>query len=95
MNYLYLVLLNILIIFFCNRSFAQIYIATDGIDTNPGTIEQPLKTIPAAVSMAQAGDTIFIRGGDYIMSTTITITKNGTENNRLLYGCIPERKACT
>lgn len=82
MNCLYMVLFNILIFSFCNKAFAQIYIATNGIDSNPGTIELPLKTIPAAVSLAQAGDTIFVRGGVYTLISTITISKNGTANNR-------------
>lgn len=78
MKYLFLILINILIAGLYDLTIAQIYVATNGNDTNPGTIEQPLKTIPAAVTLAQAGDTIFVRGGVYALSATITINKNGT-----------------
>ncbi len=82
MNYLHIVFFNILIFSFCDQSISQIYIAPDGLDTNPGTITQPLKTIPAAVTMAQPGDTIFMRGGVYTLSSTITISKNGNAQSR-------------
>ncbi|QQS35306.1 MAG: DUF4990 domain-containing protein [Ignavibacteriales bacterium] len=82
MKYISLLLFGVLILFFSNQSIAQIYVAVTGSDTNPGTIEQPLKTIPAAVTLAQAGDTVYVRGGVYTLSSTITISKNGTENNK-------------
>ncbi len=61
---------------------AQIYIATDGIDQNPGTIEQPFGTFPKAISEAMPGDTIYVRGGVYELINTILITavKNGSED---------------
>lgn len=82
MKYLYFFLLNILVVSVNQLTSAQIFIAPDGLDTNPGTITQPLKTIPAAVAMAQPGDTIFLRGGIYTISSTITISKNGNAQNR-------------
>ncbi len=59
---------------------AQIYIAPDGLDTNPGTIDSSYATFPTALSAAQPGDTIYVRGGTYNLTSTITITasKNGT-----------------
>ncbi len=48
------------------RADARIYyVATNGVDTNPGTLAQPLLTIQKAASMAVAGDTVSIRGGMY------------------------------
>ncbi len=67
--------------FFANDISAQIYVATDGDDSNPGTLELPLKNITAAVTLVQAGDTIYVRGGIYILTTTISISKSGAENN--------------
>ena len=59
---------------------AQIYISTDGLDTNPGTIDSAYATFPTAIATAQPGDTIYVRGGVYNLTATITITavKNGT-----------------
>jgi predicted GH43/DUF377 family glycosyl hydrolase len=44
---------------------AEFYVATQGADTQPGTLEQPFKTILKAASAARPGDTIFIRAGTY------------------------------
>ncbi|MGH7492318.1 MAG: right-handed parallel beta-helix repeat-containing protein [bacterium] len=64
--------------------FAQKYVATDGDDANPGTIAQPFKTITRAVSVAVPGDTIYVRGGSYVLNNTINISagKSGTETQR-------------
>jgi hypothetical protein len=62
--------------------FAQKYVATDGDDANPGTIDQPFKTITKAISEVTPGDTIYVRGGIYALTSTITISaaKSGTES---------------
>ena len=56
--------------------FSQIYIAPepDGNDTNPGTIEQPYGTFAKAISETAPGDTVYVRGGVYNLTSTITIT---------------------
>lgn len=41
------------------------YVANNGSDTNDGTFLYPFKTINRAVSVAEAGDTIYVRGGEY------------------------------
>jgi len=41
------------------------YIATNGNDSYSGTLIQPWKTWQKAFIMAQAGDTVFFRGGVY------------------------------
>ena len=65
-------------------SYTQIFVSPDGNDNNPGTIELPLKSIPAAVSIVQLGDTIYVRGGIYLLSDTdkISITKSGNVNSK-------------
>lgn len=57
-----------------------LYVATNGNDSSPGTLSQPLRTIQRAVDLAQAGYTIFIRGGTYAPSENIQILKNGTSS---------------
>lgn len=56
---------------------AQIFVAPTGEDTNPGTFELPLKNISTAINKAQAGDTIYLRGGVYLLSARISISKSG------------------
>jgi hypothetical protein len=75
------ILLLLFVMFPGGRSYAQIYLAADGNDDNPGTIEQPYGSFAKAISAAAPGDTIYVRGGEYILTTTIIITavKNGTE----------------
>jgi hypothetical protein len=77
------VLISVLyLLIFTHLLYAQIYVAPDGDDTNPGTIQQPYKTFPKAILEAIPGDTIYARGGVYDILNTIIITavKSGTEN---------------
>ncbi|MEH1124900.1 right-handed parallel beta-helix repeat-containing protein [Micromonospora sp. CPCC 206061] len=57
-----------------------LYVATNGNDSNAGTLSAPLATIQRAVDLAQPGYTIYIRGGTYAPSTNIQILKNGTSS---------------
>src|SRR5689334_11286685 len=41
------------------------YVSTAGADTNAGTLAAPFRTIQRAADLAQAGDTVLIRGGTY------------------------------
>src|SRR5665647_175625 len=43
----------------------NLYVSPNGQDTNLGTQDQPVQTITRALRMAQAGDTVYIRGGTY------------------------------
>lgn len=55
-----------------------LYVATNGSDSNAGTLAAPLATIQQAISLVSAGGTIYVRGGTYTLSTNIQITKSGT-----------------
>jgi len=44
---------------------ATYYVATDGDNANPGTIDQPFATLRRADDAVAPGDTIFVRGGVY------------------------------
>ena len=48
-----------------NTYGADYYVATDGDDTNAGTLDAPFKTVGHAVSQIASGDTLYIRGGTY------------------------------
>jgi hypothetical protein len=69
------------------------FVSTTGNDTtNPGTIELPFRTIPKGISTASAGDTIYVRGGTYALTATISISRAGTSVARFkLYGYQNER----
>ena len=62
---------------------AQIFVTPSGDDLNSGTLEQPFATITKAHSVAQAGDTIFVRGGVYPLLTTVNLSKYGTATQRI------------
>ena len=69
------------------------YVSTSGSDSNPGTIDQPFLTIPAAYNAAVAGDTIFVRGGRYSYGTTINLSKSGTSVNMYYLWAYPGERA--
>jgi hypothetical protein len=47
------------------------YVAPDGNDSNPGTFAAPFKTWQKGHDMAAAGDTVWLRGGNYPVSGTM------------------------
>lgn len=46
-------------------SATSYYVSPNGNDTNAGTINEPLKSLMQAQSLASSGDTVYIRGGVY------------------------------
>src|SRR5262245_33450816 len=76
---------------------AEYYVApTGGSDTNAGTMAAPFATMQKAVNTAVAGDTVWIRGGTYRITTPATsgagvnFNKSGTsDTNRIKYWAYP------
>jgi hypothetical protein len=68
-----------------NLSIASTYfVSTTGNDSNSGaTPESPLASIVTAVAKVTAGDTIWVYGGTYEYSSTISISKSGTETDSI------------
>lgn len=64
---------------------ADRYVSTTGLDTNPGTLAMPYRTIQKAITAAGAGDTIHVRalkadGTQAVFSERLTFSgKSGTE----------------
>lgn len=58
----------------------DLYVAPDGSDTDPGTIHRPLRTVQAAVDRARPGTVIYLRGGTYVPSDSIAITRPGAKS---------------
>lgn len=53
------------------------YIATNGVDTNPGSSNSPFATIMHAQTAAASGDTVYLRGGTYFLDDSdFTVTNN-------------------
>ena len=66
-----------------NAMAATYYVSySAGLDTYNGSIGTPFKTITKAMSVAVAGDIIYLRGGTHVYTSKISITKNGTVSNR-------------
>ncbi|HVT44084.1 MAG TPA: right-handed parallel beta-helix repeat-containing protein [Thermoanaerobaculia bacterium] len=68
-------------------SAAEYFVATDGSDSNPGTISQPFKTIAKAAGVVRAGDVVNVRGGVYYGA--FTIGSKGTSSARILFRSYP------
>ena len=80
------------------------YVSTTGDDTNAGTIDSPFASIQRAQSFVSAGDTVYIRGGQYLMQESqiakyssiwayVTyLDKSGTAAKRIHYWAYPGEK---
>eukprot|EP00443_Scrippsiella_acuminata_P096246 CAMPEP_0115587468 /NCGR_PEP_ID=MMETSP0272-20121206/8218_1 /TAXON_ID=71861 /ORGANISM="Scrippsiella trochoidea, Strain CCMP3099" /LENGTH=1062 /DNA_ID=CAMNT_0003022541 /DNA_START=46 /DNA_END=3233 /DNA_ORIENTATION=- len=67
---------------------AGIYVwPVGGSDFNDGTVEMPFQTVSYAALMAEPGNTIYIRGGSYIVKEDIEF--EGDPENRLLITRLP------
>jgi len=56
-----------------STSVRDYYVATNGSNSNPGTISQPFLTIAKGVSVLTPGDTLFVESGTYAESLQATI----------------------
>ncbi len=71
-----------LLLSFIGRVEADIYyIAAGGADVADGSFDDPFGSFEQAIDAAAAGDTIYVRGGDYMLETCVTIDKSGGEDN--------------
>jgi parallel beta-helix repeat protein len=81
------------------------YVATDGSDSNAGTMAAPFASWAKAQSVAAAGDTVYFRGGRYKYTTAtgtcasqtdtvnaVVLTKSGTSGNPINYFAYPGEK---
>ena len=53
------------------------YVATDGNDAGPGTADSPWATINHAADEAKAGDTVIVRGGNYVLPSQVRPRNSG------------------
>ena len=59
-----------------------IYAAPNGTANAAGTLEAPT-TLASAVSKVSAGGTIYLRGGKYALTSTVTLSKAGSSNSQV------------
>src|SRR4051812_7591932 len=62
------------------QAAADLYVSPDGDDGTPGPLDEPLRTVQAAVDLAEAGTTIHLREGTYAPDTNIQLLQSGTES---------------
>lgn len=56
---------------------ATFYVAINGSDLNPGSINKPFSSIQKAQEVVSPGDTVYLRGGTYFMSESQITRKQG------------------
>jgi hypothetical protein len=65
--------------------------APGAADTNPGTEEQPWKTVQHAAGVAQPGDTVFVCAGKY--DERVTVKTSGASGKPITFQAMPRRSA--
>lgn len=63
---------------------AEYYVSPNGDNSNPGSLDKPWKTIGEANANLKAGDTAYLRGGNYD-GQTIKPANSGTSGNPIIY----------
>lgn len=59
------------------------YVSTAGVDSNSGTLQQPLRSIQRAANLAQPGDAVIIRGGIY--RETVIPARSGSASAPIVF----------
>ena len=65
------------------------YVAPDGSDDNCGSLDCPFGTFDHAIRLAVPGDTIYARGGTYLLDHRLLIDKAGTTARRIKLWAVP------
>ncbi len=65
--------------------------APDGDDANPGTFDRPFGTLARAVDAALPGDTVYVRGGQWILPDAIRISasRSGVADRTVRFSAFP------
>ena len=69
---------------------ANYYVAPGGSNSNPGSLAAPFATLQKAHDVANPGDTIYMRGGTYVLSdSAVQIQRSGSSTNRITVANYP------
>ena len=82
-----LLVLALLSASFTTLQSKTIYLAKNGNDANPGTIQEPYGSVAKAASQLFAGDTLFIREGRYM--ETLQVLRSGSAGNPIVIMAYP------
>jgi len=69
---------------------ADYYVATDGLDANPGTTDRPFRTIQKAADAMKPGDTCLVGGGVY--RQTVRPKRSGKPGSPIRFAACPGQK---
>jgi|GEM_PF-1458867 len=75
------------------RHESPYFIATDGSDENPGSIDAPFATFEHAIAQLLPGDILYVRGGVYQLDSPIVLETTGTEVAPLLLRAFEDEHA--
>ncbi len=69
----------------------QYYVAPPplGSDDNPGTFEKPWATPQRAAGVLEPGDTVYLRGGVYPLTSHVVLPRSGRENAPITWSAYP------
>src|SRR4051812_29966235 len=67
----------------------EYYVATTGSDSNPGTLAAPWKSINKGVDRYNPGDTLYLRGGTYNLTSGIYFYRSGTAAAPITFRAYP------
>jgi hypothetical protein len=67
------------------------YVATHGNDSNNGQFATPFRTIQKAADVAQAGDTVYVRGGTY--NEKVIVKNSGSAGNYITFSAYDNETA--
>ncbi len=70
---------------------SEYYVALDGDDSNPGTIDLPFGTVQHAADLMTAGDTCYLREGTYHQEI-VAAGLNGTAEAPIVFAAYPGEK---
>ena len=93
MNYYRIKLILIFLLFFSSLSAKEYFVNTSGSDSAKGTISDPFSSIHKAALIAEAGDTITLRGGEYYIENQIIPKNSGKAGAWILYRGMPGETA--
>jgi parallel beta-helix repeat protein len=69
------------------------FVATNGLDSNPGTMTSPFATLNRAAQAAAPGDTVNVRGGTYLLQQPQWLGNSGTAAARIVFQSYPGETA--
>ena len=85
-----ILLFSIFSVFYLNAK--TVYVSATGNDTNSGSISEPLLSIQKGLDILFEGDTLFIRGGGYVISDNLFVKNSGSKNAWIIISAFPNEK---